>query len=243
MPPGCPLQCEQYLSAVSQSPGVGFDLVSTTLYKTEDGGGSWHPVGTPLFIGPIVFASQTRGWEVSQGAGRLLRGELFLTTTGGSTWRQIALPAAGDYAGISASYALPTFFNADDGVLLATFAQPRNGASPLVIYTTANGGRSWTAHPLPKAARISGHMNQPQFSVLSSSAWFIADGQTLFGTSSAGVHWTIIKPRPAWPRTGVFSLLFTSESTGFELRSTTPQEAPALWRSINGGHSWTNISS
>jgi photosystem II stability/assembly factor-like uncharacterized protein len=105
--------------------------------------------GDAAMLGKIQFVSATEGWTVVSHSGKLLH-----TTDGGTTWSTVT-PFPNDSAGnMSDPATTMSWTNSSHGWALKTYiggtgdiSSRGNGA---VLYSTADGGNSWTKKDFPK---------------------------------------------------------------------------------------------
>lgn len=138
-------------AATAPSPG------KMVVYRSVDGGRAWSRTNlssrSPLSPRFITFSSPTDGWMwASAGVSMSSEaGSLFSTTDGGADWTAIATTgtAAGaiPIAGIKHGF---IFITGHEGWMAN---RPSLGGASW-IYSTADGGRSWTGHGLPSALAI-----------------------------------------------------------------------------------------
>lgn len=102
-----------------------------TVMLSEDNGGSWHPVPTPVnrTLTSVAFSSDSVGIAVGHG------GTIIGTQDGGATWQQVDVADLVGTDSILGATALP------DGRFLAC------GAFGMYL-ESADGGKSWTRHPI-----------------------------------------------------------------------------------------------
>jgi photosystem II stability/assembly factor-like uncharacterized protein len=123
------------------------DGTSGTLYHTNDGGVTWTSTAAPFANGSLSFPDATNGWAmVSLGAGMSHEAvAIYRTSDGGSTWKQVftddptaadtsdTLPFVGDKTGLTST---------DASHAWVTGAEPVSDF--IYLYSTADGGVSWT---------------------------------------------------------------------------------------------------
>ncbi len=113
------------------------------LRATEDGGATWRTLGVPA-AGPIRFITPTDGW-LDGGANGEAGPGLYVTRDGGRDWTSIAIKAPPELgAKTSPTYRLPQFSDKDSGSMLVTFSQPNDESPKLVLFTTRDGGHTWS---------------------------------------------------------------------------------------------------
>lgn len=118
-----------------------------TLFRTDDGGKSWHFVsllpfkyrGSPTFTNLQIGWFVTYGYNVNSAVGCAL----YITHDGGHTWKQQPLPALPHVYNLSPL----TFLTPDEGYLFATI-QNSVGTSTVSEYSTQDGGNSWHKTPV-----------------------------------------------------------------------------------------------
>lgn len=118
------------------------------LLVTADAGRTWQPV-TRDVAGSIGLVTTDEGWLV--GGPDDLR--FYMTHDGAKSWQRIALPApAGIYSvadpmqvqvATKPAYGLPTFRDAKDGFVVATYSGYSPVKSAAVLFKTMDGGRTW----------------------------------------------------------------------------------------------------
>jgi len=244
--PGCVQACGGNLSLSFVDALHGFATIGpgnsmhTHVYSTTDGGSSWNPVSV-LFTPPIadiVFTTVADGWALTDPTfiGDTVTSpgySLLQTTDGGVTWTQpLGLPAAG-------MYEAPTFFGAQDGVVL------RSSPSP-VVFATTDGGGTWSSHRLPIGASPDVPGGGFPFSAASPSTWVALTPSALVETGDSGLHWTSV-PTPIGSGKGYKPLVFFSARDGW-VAGTAPGCAnpmgclPGLYATHDGGRTWKVVS-
>jgi photosystem II stability/assembly factor-like uncharacterized protein len=260
-PSGCGPHCgEFYLSFLDRTTGFALAGVNTVnsrpeaVYATTDAGASWTRVAKAPFAGPIDFPTPQSGWAVSDPSSwtgpeldtPVGGGLLYRTTDGGRTWERVRISPPRRDAGVPAIVDSVRFFGVRDGVVPVRYRDPATGAQRLVVYATADGGRSWSAHPAPEAANLRGEQwgigGVVAFSAASATDWLFFAGRTLYVTADSGRSWQTIRSPlvPAHP----FDLTFTSATTGWALFpvGSGPSSGLALVATTNGGRTWRALA-
>jgi photosystem II stability/assembly factor-like uncharacterized protein len=260
-PSGCSPHCgEFYLSFLDRTTAfalAGMNTVSSSpaaLYATADAGGAWTRVAAAPFIGPIDFPTPHSGWAVSDPSSwtgpeldtPVGAGKIYHTTDGGRTWRRVRLVPPRSYAGLPAIADSVRFFGARDGVVPVRYRDPTTGAQDLVVYGTADGGRSWSAHPAPEGANLTGEQwgveGAVAFSAASPTDWLFFAERALYVTGDSGRSWRTIRSPlvPAHP----FDLSFTSATTGWAVFpvGSGPSSGAALVATTDGGRTWRALA-
>lgn len=201
-------------SEASVGGTTGTDLVE--MFRTTDGGKSWIAVSDFPQIGHktgLVFLNTSTGWANSAG--------LYVTHDGGTTWRQQTVPTPPGQG-----FALPTFFNAHDGLL------PTNSR----LLVTHNGGTTWLPGSLlPQSSGL------VTFSDLQHGWIAVDNGTTLYRTNDGGEHWAKITPVFTASITAFAQLNFVSTKIGWALGYTPEAANTLLFKTTDGGQTWTQI--
>lgn len=258
IPPGCDACAGAHLSFVDAQRGFALIGAQGTarLYETREGGRVWRRVPSDVsFTGPIRFSNNRDGWAVSE-PGRMVGpsqsipirgGILYATRDGGRHWRRIRLVPPRRYRGQSATAGIPRFFDAHDGVVPVRF-RDRSRAQHLVVYTTHDGGDSWTPHAAPATVDLRaeswGFPKAVPFSAATVADWLLFADHDLYTTHDGGRTWSATQTvAPRAPR--VWDVSFTSPTDGwaiFEPIATGPRAAAALVKTTDGGRHWRPLS-
>jgi photosystem II stability/assembly factor-like uncharacterized protein len=210
----------------------GFDTgagsESVAVYGSSDGGAGWKllsqsgsgslPRACPH--AQIGFNDLSRGWIAafcSSGPAGLLR-----TTDGGVTWQPQALPGRDGSGRLAGDLAVepPIFFTDDDAVLAVTEAQ-----AGVLFYSSRDGGENWGL-----AARMAGAVRP---AVTSMRDWTVTvDGRPMV-SHDAGQTWSRLQSVLEVESTVV---ALVNPNSGWAWRP------DALYRTSDGGRSWTPIS-
>lgn len=154
-------------------------LLPNTLYRTRDGGRSWHKLMTFRKSPPLVqFASSRRGWAQAG-----FNGKVFETNNGGSTWHRAHWPFRRQFTW--------TFRNARAG--WASVFAPRRArhaaCMPTQLYATDNGGHTWTKRPTtPGCYTLPSFSNAMDGWMLVDPAEFDVKTGSLFEGTSNCIH-------------------------------------------------------
>lgn len=262
--PGC-LQACGSISLSFLDPEHGFAATASTmnkvgtLFATSDGGATWLPVADAPFTDnfSILFTSPADGWALNNG-GSAGSDDLLRTTDGGVSWESApGLPS-------SDLYQAPAFFGTQDGVMLGR-PGTSGPAQPPVVFTTDDGGMTWTDHPTPADAHTAVYVrpaspdtpgNDPAvpFAAVSPTDWVLFVGSAVFTTANAGLTWSLVVPEPKWPAGAVSSIVFSSATQGLAAVEPPGCPGPSLMEVVtephclgdsvlmvtaDGGHTWT----
>jgi photosystem II stability/assembly factor-like uncharacterized protein len=217
VPPGC-------CGGVSfVTPERGYLLGRSQLLSTTDGGARWRLVSRPGFGGGSVpaFVDADRGIAVVGKNG------LFGTVDGGRHWRSIRL-AGGTYPLSNAA------------VFGRRLVVPTEGFAPaarLVVYSSDDGGASWTARPLPKAwVPYIGSNDANRFAAASADVWVAAARNELAVTTNAGRTWRLVRAADLPTGWVIGAIDFTSARAGWAIFNGPRQSV--LMRTTDGGVHW-----
>jgi photosystem II stability/assembly factor-like uncharacterized protein len=216
--------------------------------RTTDGGGFWRKVTPPGGSG--LRFHDVHAFDADQvvvmSAGRASASEIFRSEDGGLNWQSpFVNQDQRAFDGIA-------FFDSSRGL---AFGDPVGGR--FRIFTTTDGGRTWTETPteMPKAsgefARATGTSlvtfgpNDAWFGTAPSAA---QPNSRVFHSRDGGHSWQAATvPIPGNPEFGVASLAFRDRlngmavgGSGLNLDSTVPSVAAVT---SDGGESWTRVGS
>lgn len=211
--------------------------------KTTDGGTTWVPgtidVGnTSLTIGNISAVSATTAWVAAADSTNGLGG-VFKTTDGGLTW----IPqntSAFTTAGSSWCDGVH-FFDANNGL---AYGDPVG--SNFEIYTTNDGGATWTAVPTANNPTVlaSEWGYAGSFAYAGNSFWFTTSKGKIYKTTDMGLTWTKLSSPLSDFGAGVTttnfgSLYFSDNNTGIIVGTKNTATTYKIWTTTNGGTSWS----
>jgi photosystem II stability/assembly factor-like uncharacterized protein len=248
----------EYVTFLDRDHGWGISD-SGNVSSTNDGGNTWTLLGNAPFAGPVQFVNQQDGWGVSEpsgygnaGVATKPGGHLYRTQNGGRTWQQFSPDIGGSLA-----FGVPRFFGADGVVVAWSEPSEESGHHDQVrVYTTHDGGNSWSGQVAPSDPAADQYGNAPQllapafpFSASSPSDWMLFLGPNVYVTDDAGADWSRFTPAPAIG--AVYSLALTSPSTAWALASVpicsdpSPPQRPCrleeLVHTTDGGRTWPAV--
>ena len=220
--------------------GVGMMHDYVVIYHTTDGGTSWRRIIDPYIDGGIqscsktamVFTDATHGWLTGDCHGVKAGALLFKSTDAGSTWQEVNLPEPTSYPGIFSNEAPvacgtynPFFFGNDLGHLSVNCQdyQGTQNTSTYFIYTTQDGGNTWTSAPYPGEAL---------YFFSAETGWALSNKIQL--TTDGGVTW-----KPISDVTWTPQMDFISEQIGWAVARS--DNAIALVKTDNSGARWTEL--
>ena len=223
----------------------GMQKQAVALYQTSDGGATWtlkydnnptlpNPSTSLPFSGHksgMSFRDPTTGWV---GGDYPANGVVYLykTTDSGVTWSQVALPLPVGYQSAFVTTTAPKFFGANDAIL-PVWLTLGSGMRDLFLYITHDGGATWQASP--GFARNAEHTDVISMSNTISWDW----ANRFHVTGNGGGTWTTVTPNVNFGQ-DFRELDFVSPATGWA-RLQLPDGRPALYRTTDGGATWTGL--
>ena len=195
--------------------------------------------GDTLMLRPsgevIITHATSSAW-----AGDAIR--LSLSPDLGKTWQNIAVLRPPDVTGARSALAdAPIFFDTLRGLMWVVFSLA-DSSRVAVVYSTADGGRSWTAGSAPQDG-----MPGPSYyhAIVSATDVFATCGENLCVTHDAGHTWTTIEANTHIDYQGsmtghdypVLSQLdFIDPLTGWAIEAGWPDFYHHLYRTTDGGY-------
>ena len=221
----------------------GGDPTSGTIYHTADGGANWTSTAVPFGGGSMQFIGPTNGW-ILVGLGVAMSHEavaVFRTSDGGATWSQVftdapqavntndSLPFVGDKSGLAAS---------DNDHAWVTGSEPMSDF--IYLYSTQDGGRTWTGQTAVLPAAYAGAMtgsNPPRIFpgselVLPVGIYANTAALVLYTSRDLGKTWIAGAPVPI---NGSASLPTPTDFFAWD-------GGPALYVSQDGGATWATVA-
>jgi photosystem II stability/assembly factor-like uncharacterized protein len=213
--------------------------VTPALRATVDGGQHWETRSLPgdgRMVAGVDFVSESRGWVLVENP----RGPttLYATGDGGRTWTSLAIGTGA--AGLDPNDHLEgvRFEDANRGWIGAWRSNGRGAVGP-EYYSTADGGRNWTAQALPVATggasgSTSLYVDPPQRQAdgsLVGGVMFLAGAGSeaqIFGAGTAPETWSLLlrsapgPMMPAWSVGGGRLLAASGQSARLGARTTAP---------------------
>ncbi|HLP63338.1 T9SS type A sorting domain-containing protein [Flavobacterium sp.] len=222
--------------------GAGAEVQEFTL--TTNGGTTWTPgvinVGDPaLGINNICPINSTTAWvsavNPTDGSGSVV----FKTSNGGATWDQ-QNPSAFTSSGSFVNFV--HFFDANNGFAMG---DPVGAPLEFEIWTTADGGDSWTQVP---GANIPNPVNSTEYGlnggnvVVGNTAWLVTNKGRILKSVDMGLTWTVSQA-PLTDFGGAAQsgrLAFSDANNGCLLK--TAGTTYTFYTTSNGGATWSTGS-
>jgi photosystem II stability/assembly factor-like uncharacterized protein len=229
--------------------------------STSDGGRTWRaapdPPGDDL---PFSLVTPTEGWQISGPSDEhkeLSDQDVHVTRDGAKSWHQVSVRTPKEIRQLldvihlppTPAYYLPTFQDSKHGFLPVIYtAQEFRGKSAVVLFETADGGRSW------KPARTIPNLEIPcSVNLPGDPQLFAVADSTLIVVSSSNhyTHFTLTRDGPdgrtdadisnyVMPRDEWFApesqLSFATRKQGWM------RNYAGLWSTSDGGATWKSIN-
>ena len=232
--------------ASSLQPGSDSPDFSVHVFRTTDGGQSWHNAGVVAadqgWPASMAFVDPTHGWLLMNlGFAAGSQGVAFYgTVDGGTTWTKLSEADTSGTAGhlpVSCSKGVPVFLNSSTGWLPGACSA---GGGPF-FYVTRDGGRSWrnVAIALPAGwGNCMCEMTSLRFSdarngvfVLTSYSSGGLPESVLYSTTDGGNSW---RPGPSLPAQA-YEVYFIDHANGWTLNA----KSNSLLSTSDGGQHWS----
>lgn len=206
--------------------------------KTTDGGASWHhfSVGGDTLSDCINVSAldSNTAWVSKYSADTAYRG-VFKTTDGGSTW--VHQGAGSLFTGTASYPAFVYFKDANNGI---TVGDPESGY--FEIWTTTNGGDSWTRVPSANIPAPAGDYSiTNSFSHVGDTLWFGSYLAKMYRSVDFGQHWTMATVSNA-ANTQASDVYFINGTHGLARTLKASTATFGLYRTTNGGLSWSLVN-
>ncbi len=228
-----------------------------SLFKTLDGGQTWTQFSIPI-AAPVYFVSPTIGWLAGGPAGD----KLYRTQDGGQTWATQSIPVPALSTKQRLSYQLPKFDDANNGLLPAVVTI--GGQSEVQLYSTHNGGDSWSlAASVPMGREIAANTSLPMSMINANDALIVTPGNQSSAkilklangsassvaspSNAAGiVELDMVNEQVGWARTAAGRCTLTptlnsNSQTSPNVRKACTSET-SLLRTSDGGQTWQTIA-
>jgi photosystem II stability/assembly factor-like uncharacterized protein len=200
--------------------------------RTTDGGATWtsgivNTAPTNYDFSNITAIDANTAWALMYNTAAA-GGGIFKTTDGGANWVQQA--AGLIFNGANSFPNIIHFWNANNGIAIG---DPSGGYYE--IYTTNNGGTTWTRTPsinIP-APQASEYGIVDKFSVYGNTIWFPTSFGRVFKSTDAGLNWTTSAVVAANAR----DVDFINANNGFFT-----DNSGALYKTTNGGSTWSQVT-
>ena len=211
-------------------------------FRTIDGGLTWQPIaGGDIGVDytGLTFSDENNGWLTWQSTGAYAAAppDYAVTGDGGDNWEQGEPTPPTDAPDLFTQYDYcepyqPKLISAESIKMIVScydyYTPPHEYVG--YLYSSADGGRSWTPLPLPKKV-VGNNSTMIYFDEMN----FLLLGREMYSSDDGGATWNFIKT-VNWD--GQFS--FVDNQTGWAI-ATNENHEKALVHTVNGGKSWSQI--
>lgn len=212
--------------------------------RSTDGGNSWTSglinLGasqTLLSVSSISAISSTTAWVTAYSTNpNTVLGGIWKTTDSGATWTKQTTALFNNVADSFTN--IVYFWDANNG-----FAQGDPIDGYFELYTTSNGGTTWTRVPsdnipLPLSSEY-GYVHN--YDVIGDIIWFGTNKGRIFKSIDKGLNWTVSQtPITDFGGAAVSgSYSFKDANNGLLVKKATN---PLLYKTTDGGATWTSLS-
>jgi photosystem II stability/assembly factor-like uncharacterized protein len=222
--------------------GAGSNWVG--IYSTTDAGATWVPEyvpepGMPESEGALPGSGQKSGMTFLDTSHGWVTGNipmdnylyLYNSSDGGSTWSAQSGPIPTDFGTVFTNTYPPVFFDQKGIMPVTLFSNVIN----LVIYTSNNGGETWTAAPAPVANAGRGELVD-FVNPTDGFAW--ATGRFAV-THDAAQNWDTVTPSIPFGD-NFMAMDFVNTSTGWVLTMNADSHT-SLYQTTDGGTNWITL--
>ena len=236
--------------ASSLQPSSDSPDFSVHVYRTTDGGQSWHNAGVVAadqgWPASISFVDRSHGWLfMNLGGAAGSQGVAFYgTVDGGTTWTKLSEADTSGSAGhlpLGCSKGVPVFLNSSTGWLPGACSA---GGGPF-FYVTRDGGRSWRnvalASPAGWGATCMCEMISLRFSdarngvfVLTSYSSGGLPESVVYSTTDGGGSW---RPGPSLPAQA-YEVFFIDKNRGWTVNL---KANNSVLYTSDGGQHWSTV--
>ncbi|MFH0866467.1 MAG: C10 family peptidase [Bacteroidota bacterium] len=205
--------------------------------RTVNGGNTWIP-GTVTYTGSTTQAianmcafNDTVCYAAMYPGAAANGGYLAKTINGGVTWSIASSPSFA-----SSWLNFVHFFDANNGVCMGD-----PSGTDYVIYTTSNGGTSWTQVPAANIPNcLSGEYGiVNQFDAYGNTIWFGTTMGRVYKSTDKGLTWTVATT--GFSTATYITPVFKDNNTGIIVGTTTSGYS-GIKKTINGGSTWTTLT-
>lgn len=229
--------------------GVGAGSNAVAVYQTTDGGANWAMVytndpnqavaGDSLPLGGLKSGIAALNMQTAFVSGVIYADDtiyLYRTEDGGHTWSEVnpPLPSGAEHEQFSIDPGQLKFVSAQDGFLAVRRATLTGDyMMQTSIYVTHDAGKTWSLTPtmIPNGGAVD---------FLSATQVVIYNGEQFYITRDAAQTWNAISPNIAFGE--MFAGMdFVNPSTGWVLTLDPTTNHSSLYRTTDGGSTWSVV--
>ncbi len=236
-----------------------FGAVGGGLWKTVDGGVSWHPMTDGQIrsssVGAVAVADADPnvvyiGMGETEFRGNVMQGDgVYRSTDAGKTWKHVGLTGVQAISRIRVDHANP------DLVYVAAFGKPFAPSPERGIYRSTNGGKTWgrVLFRNDSTGAVDLVIDPRNPNVLYAALWQAyrtpwsmssgGAGSGLFKSTDGGDTWTELTRNPGLPQ-GVIGKIGVTASPAAPGRvwAMVENDDGGLFRSDDGGATWKRVN-
>ncbi|MCW1952651.1 MAG: glycosyl hydrolase [Flavobacteriia bacterium] len=229
------------------------------VWKTTDAGTSWENISDGFFggsIGAVAVAPSDHNTIYVGGGEVTLRGNvssgygMFKSEDAGKTWASIGLPESRHIPRIRIDPNNPDIVYA---AVLGNIYMPTQERG---VYKSTNGGKSWrkTLFANENAGAVDLVIDPNNAKVLYATTWRVnrtpyslnsgGEGSKVWKSTDAGEHWTEISTNKGFAKgtLGIMGIAVSPVQADRVWAMVENKDQGGLYRSDNGGESWTKIN-
>lgn len=224
---------------ISAYDGAGTNQNYRDFSVTIDGGATWIPNVVPAPAGhawSMIYGLDAQtAWAVMYNATAGSGGGIWKTTDGGVNWTQQGAGQIFATAGQSFPNVVH-FWDANTGFAMG---DPVGGVYEL--YTTTDGGTTWTAVPSANIpAPVAGEYGiVDHYDVMGDTIWFDTNKGRVYRSIDKGLTWTVSSTGITVPANQAMDLVFWNSNEGLVRLFNGTTGAQTARRTTDGGLTWT----
>lgn len=225
---------------ISAYDGSGGQATIQDFSKTTDGGATWTPgivsaAPTTYNFSNLWAISATTAWACFYDGAANAGGGIFKTTDGGTNWTQ---QGAGSIFNATSFPDFVYFWDANNGFAVGDPNGP--GVTYYEIYTTTDGGTTWTRTP---SANIPAKLNNTEYAIVNdytvhgNTIWFGTNAGRCYKSIDKGLNWTV-SVVSANNTEVVSDIAFRSATEGLAIVSDANGSVFTTYKTTDGGATW-----
>lgn len=224
---------------ISSYDGAGTNQNYRDYSVTIDGGSTWIPGTVSAPAGhawsQIFGLNDQVAWAVFYNATAGSGGGIWKTTDGGVTWNQQGAGLIYNTAGVSFPNVVH-FWDANQG-----FAMGDPVGGEYEIYTTNDGGATWTLVPganIP-APTAGEYGIVDHYEVKGDTVWFDTNKGRVFRSIDRGLNWTVASTGITVPANNAIDIVFWNNNEGLARLFNGTTGVQTVRKTVDGGNTWT----
>jgi len=224
--------------------GVAAGSNAVSVYQTGDGGETWKRMFTndptvdgaadSLPLGGLKNALVPLDMKTAWVSGVIYAPDtlyLYRTDDGGGDWSQVIVDLSEKATGSELSITAFQLVSPKAGYVAVNYYED---TLQTMLYVTRDGGQTWTLTP-------TNILNGSAVDFVSDADGFIFDGEGFQVTHDAGSTWSSVKPDVSFTDS-FMSMDFVSPQVGWVLAMDSSTSAIQLYRTEDGGQTWSLLS-